>query len=79
MRRQLAARGTTLAVLFVVRVLGHDKFRLQRHDPVMSGRDNRGGEHGVEIFGLVLAAFALLAVRAMDCVRAMEFRSVQRD
>ena len=45
----------------------------------MSGCDNRGGEHGVEIFGLVLAALAVGTVQAMDLVRAVEFRSVQRN
>src|SRR5271170_5772112 len=51
----------------------------QRHHPVMARRDNRGGQHGVEILGLVLAAFAMGTVRKMDLVRAVEFDSVQRD
>jgi hypothetical protein len=45
----------------------------------MTRRHQSGGEHCVEILGLVLAALAVRTVRAMDFVRAMEFRSVQRD
>jgi hypothetical protein len=32
----------------------------------MARRDDRGGEHGVEVFGLVLAALTMGTVRAMD-------------
>jgi len=78
-RRQPAPRSTAFAVLFVVPVLGHDEFWFQRHDPVMAGCDNRGGEHRMERLGLVLAALTVGTVRATDLVRTMAFRSVQRD
>jgi hypothetical protein len=45
----------------------------------MSGRHDGGGEHGVEILNLVLAAFAVGTVGAMDFVGAVEFRSIQSD
>src|ERR1700677_4225372 len=78
-RRQPSPRGSAFTVLLVVAVLRDNELRLQRHDPVVARCDNRGGQHGVEILGLVLAAFAVGTLRATDFVRAMEFRSVQRD
>jgi hypothetical protein len=60
-------------------VLGDDELRFQRYDTVVSGRDNRRREHGVEILDLVLAAFTMGTVRTMDLVGAVEFRSIQRD
>lgn len=79
MRRQPSPRGTAFTVLLVVAVLRDNELRLQRHDPIVARCDNRGGQHGVEILGLVLAAFAMETVRTMDLGRAVKFRSVQRD
>ena len=79
MRRQPAPCSAAFAVLLVVSVLGDDELRLQRHGAVMARRDQRGGEHGVEILDLVLAALAMGAVRTVDLVGAMEFGAVQRD
>lgn len=56
MRGQPALGRHGLAILLLGPVLRDDEFRLQRDDFVMSGRHQRGGQHGVEIFGLALAS-----------------------
>ena len=68
MCRQPATYRAAFTVLFVVPILRNDEIRLPRHDPVMPGRHQSGGEHRVEILGLVLAALTMRAVRAMDLV-----------
>src|SRR5450432_1436585 len=78
MRGQPTPCRTAFAVLFVVPVLGHNELRLQWHNPDMAGHHQSGGEQGVKILDLVLTAFTMGTVRAMDLVGAVEFRSVQR-
>ena len=79
MRRQPAAGGAAFAVLLVVAVLRLDELRLQRHGTVMTRRHHGGGEHGVEILGLALAALAVGAVGTM--ILSEQWNSVpsQRD
>lgn len=79
MRGQPAAGGAALAVLLVMPVLRHDEFRLQRHGAVVTGCDHGGGKHCVEILGLVLAALAVRAVRAVNLPGAMILGAVQCD
>ena len=47
--------------------------------PARVTTDGHDSGSGVEIFGLVFAAFAMRAVRTMDLVGTVEFRSVQSD
>ena len=44
-----ALRRGIFAILFLVPVLGKDKFRLQRNDGVISRCSNDGGDHSVRI------------------------------
>jgi hypothetical protein len=74
-RAYAIALGRAPVRILVVAVLRHNELgeiRFQRHHPVVARRDHRGGQHGVEILGLVFAAFAMGTVPAMDLVRAVE-------
>jgi hypothetical protein len=66
LRRQPAPGGPAFAILLIVPILRDDELRLQRHDPIMPRRHDGGGEQGMEILGLVLAALAMGTVGAMN-------------
>ena len=54
-----------------------DEFRFQRHGAVVAEGDRCGGQHGVEILGLVFATLAVRAVGAVNFIGAVVFRAVQ--
>ena len=78
-RRQPAADRPALAVLLVVAVLWNDELRFQRHGAIMPWRHHGGGQQGVEILGLVLAALAVGAVWTADRVGAVVLGAVPSD
>ena len=78
-RRQPAADRPALAVLLVVAILRNDELRFQRHGAIMTWRHHGGGQQGVEILGLVLAALAVGAVWTADRVGAMVLGAVPSD
>ena len=67
-----------LAVLLGVAVLRHDEFRLERHDALVAGRHQGGGQQGVEVLGPA-AAHLRRAVRAVQPGGAEVLGPVQRD
>jgi hypothetical protein len=79
MRFQPAAHGTAFAILFVVPVPGHDEFRDQRHDTVMSGCHQCRGEQSVVVFGLAIAVPAGGTIVATHIVGAVVLCAVKCD
>jgi hypothetical protein len=79
---QPAFGGLVLAVLLVRPILRRHELRRQRHDLVVAWGHERRAQHGVVIFRsgrFALAPKPGRAVGAMDGLRTMVFRPVQRD
>ena len=78
-RGQPAGGGAGFAVLLLGAVLGRDELRFQRQCTVVTGCDQRGRHHLVEMLDLAAVAFALRAVGARQLLRAEILRAIERD
>src|SRR5580692_11928467 len=79
MSRKPALRRLALAILLLRAVLRDDEFRLQRDDFVMTGCHERRSQHGVVILDIALAPEPTRAVLAVNGLRTMILRAIERD
>lgn len=73
-----APAGAAFAILLFAPVLRGDKLRLQRHGAVVTGGNDRGLDHAVEVFALA-ALGHLRTMRAVNLGGAVIFGTVQCD
>ena len=77
MRGQPAVRRPVFAILLLRPVLGRDEFRFQRHDMIVSGRDQGRPQHGVEILSLTAISKPFRASRTMQFVGAKVLSAIK--